>query len=705
MLNIINEKWIRRNGRNHGEKNMLKITTLITSFIILILGTPNTSLDFSSQNIEEEKIYCEATMEDEFAEDRVLVVLNEEVSSKSKEYDKNDFSKIRCKDVKELSLPKDKAKNKDTYKKVLSLDLSNSSKEYVLDTIDELIKRDDVLYAGPDYKLSLSSTIPNEYPTESAAIAQQWAIGNINLPKVWDFSTGTNDINVGVIDSGIDGSHPDLANSINIASSRDFTIGPGVPVTEVTDFDGHGTHVAGIIGAIGNNSNGITGVNWNVDLTSLRVMDENRLAYSSSVALAINYAQNAGIRILNMSLGWDEGEVIDMEYYDNRALATVIEGYSGLFICSAGNNGKNTDTNPHYPSSQNISNMISVGAIYSSNEICAFSNYGAQSVQIYAPGDSILSTYPTALCNSGTCYPEVHHSNGYHNDGGTSFAAPHVTGVAALLLSINPELTTTQLKTAILNSAPTITISTPDGNQNVKKLDAFEALKYVFEHYCPSILLNHNTANVTKTIDKGSSYFIDKNAFYELDCNASGQYNFTVSAETAIGFKLLNANLEEITSSVTITNNSDCTKTFSYNFTKDNTYYLRINYSNASHEGTVNISMTPPAHSFTTWKYLNNTSHVEACECGVTGTVTGAHVVPINPPINGVVNCLRCHHKITLDDIVIIPGLNAIGVNQVSLNGSYILSNGIIVLVDEDIEAYLNGTLVFYNKDELPEVA
>ncbi len=139
------------------------------------------------------------------------------------------------------------------------------------------------------------------------------------------------------------------------------------------------------------------------------------------------------------------------------------------------------------------------------------------------------------------------------------------------------------------------------------------------------------------------------------------------------------------------------------NLVEGQVVYLRIRAHDWTSLGSYTIKASNHTHSYTTWKYLNNISHIESCTCGITGTATGAHVVPLNPPVNGLVNCLLCNHKITSGDIVVIPGLNTIGVNQVTVNGSYKLPNGIILLADEDMQSYFNGTLIFYKKDELPE--
>lgn len=151
------------------------IVVILLSFISLTLLENSLLVHASSSN--DEKIVCNAKISDSFSEERVLVVLNDEASAKSKKYDKNDFNINGCYEVKDLTSydndTKYKNDNEETPKKVLSLELRNSSKEYVLDTIKELIKREDVLYAGPDYKISISSTIPNDYNVDT-----QWAINS-----------------------------------------------------------------------------------------------------------------------------------------------------------------------------------------------------------------------------------------------------------------------------------------------------------------------------------------------------------------------------------------------------------------------------------------------------------------------------------------------------------------------------------------------
>lgn len=370
---------------------------LVIIFVLFITFTASTNS--FAQTLSEEKVYCEATLEDEFADNRVLVVLDKSSSYSKNVYDESAFSKYNCTDVTELTYMStselrtnnsDAAINTNNYNKVLCLELANNSKSNVLNVIKDLIQREDVIYAGPDYKIAISSTIPND-----SLLENQWAVDSIELSKAWDYTQGTHDILVGVMDTGIDGSHPDLSDSIVNNLCRDFTSGTEVIQTNPIDPNGHGTHVAGIIGGIGNNNKGVAGVNWNVGLVSLRVLDENGRGYSSYVANAINFAIENKIPILNLSAGW-----LKNSFTYNFALEKVIDDYDGLLICASGNaNNDNDKENYSLPASIDLPNIISVGSHNLNNKKSLFSNYGKNSVDLFAPGEDILSTYPIHYCN------------------------------------------------------------------------------------------------------------------------------------------------------------------------------------------------------------------------------------------------------------------------------------------------------------------
>lgn len=304
----------------------------------------------------------------------------------------------------------------------------------------------------------------------------QWAAEKMNLEDTWDLTTGSSAIRVGVIDTGVDASHPELQNRVNEALSESFI--PGVSPLE--DPVGHGTHVAGIIGAQGNNEAGITGVCWEVEIVSLRVCDDNGIPDAEAFIAAIESANSKGIHILNISI-FDTGSAYADEFRD------AISDFEGLVVCIAGNKTSmqdpiaDNDVYSVYPGNLQLDNLISVGASTNADTVWSYSRYGATTVDIFAPGNSILSCYPTQLCLDGECNSIAHNANGYHLMSGTSMAAPHVTGVAALLLSIHPELTPAELKQAIMDGADIVydeNLNSIFGDKCVSggRLNAYKAL-------------------------------------------------------------------------------------------------------------------------------------------------------------------------------------------------------------------------------------
>jgi subtilisin family serine protease len=313
-----------------------------------------------------------------------------------------------------------------------------------LNVVAALNSRDDVLYAEPNYIRRLDVN-PND-----PSFNQLYAMQLIGAAQAWGITQGNRNIVVAVIDEGIDRVHPDLqANiwtnpspgSINGISGDvngyDFRDNTGNIIAEP-----HATHVAGTIGAVGNNNTGVVGVNWQVSLMSLRFISDATNSGTSADALkAYNYVKQmrdlwassghtkgADIRVVNASYGGGG-------YSQAEADAINAMGQSGvLFVAAAGNEATNTDISPHYPSGYSLPNVISVAATNFIDFPAGFSNFGLHSVLIGAPGQGILSTLP---------------NNTYGSLSGTSMAAPHVAGAAALLCSVNPNLTVGQLRSLL----------------------------------------------------------------------------------------------------------------------------------------------------------------------------------------------------------------------------------------------------------------
>lgn len=290
-----------------------------------------------------------------------------------------------------------------------------------------------VLYAEPDYVVTHSG-IPDD-PDYSLL----WGMDRIGAPAAWATTTG-NDVVVAVIDEGIDVNHPDLA--ANIWSNPGEIPGNGIDddqngkvddvhgwdfanqdasVYDGGDEDHHGTHVAGTIGAVGNDGFGIPGVNWSVKIMSLKFLGPQG-GYTSDAIDALDYAVAMGARISNNSWG---GGGYSSSLYDAIDRARQA---GHVFVAAAGNDGRDLSHRKNaqrqsYPASYDLPNILSVAAIDQDDQIAWFSNYGDRAVDLAAPGTAIYSTLP------GGAY-------GAYN--GTSMATPHVAGACALFLAANP---------------------------------------------------------------------------------------------------------------------------------------------------------------------------------------------------------------------------------------------------------------------------
>ena len=432
---------------------------------------------------DDQKVYSRATIEHDFSDSRIMVVMNYDVSMELNDCSVEDFPELNLKSVTDLSsstrekaseqlekinqaffnrtsLENEEIVSYKHYNQVICLELEETGKDKVLEAIELIQNREDVIYAGPDYPIYIHTDVDSgrfadeDYEYYAGIRAQYDDI--IQLPEAWIISSGSSSIKVGVIDTGIEGTHPALTSRIDVSLSRDLTNGTYASVNQVTDYWGHGTHVAGIIGAVAVNEESIRGVCGDVTLVSLRVFDESGCGYSSNLGLAVNYAELNNIPILNFSGGWTTYRPTQFEtYFDsNIVLKNIIENYSGLLICCAGNECESNDAYEVYPSNWILPNLISVGASDLEDTRAYFSNYSDTKVDVFAPGDMILSTYPLQQCLQGInrLATSIHADDGYHVDDGTSMATPFVTGVAALMLANNPNLKPHEIKCIIMRN-------------------------------------------------------------------------------------------------------------------------------------------------------------------------------------------------------------------------------------------------------------
>jgi subtilisin family serine protease len=317
-----------------------------------------------------------------------------------------------------------------------------------------------IVSVEPNYVIRLSATPNDPY------FGQQWSLLNSSKPgadigatSAWDISTGSAANVVGVVDTGIDYTHPDLAPNVwSAPSAFTLTIG-GSSIKcpagshgynainrscDPADDNGHGTHVSGTIGAVGNNQAGVVGVNWTTRIMGLKFLDSTG---SGTVADAID-AIDAAIQIKNLfaNTGAANVRVLSNSWGANAFTQSLLNEVNVansnniLFVAAAGNNGSNNDTNPTYPASYSASNVISVAATDSADALASFSNYGRNTVHLGAPGVYITSTW----------WPKT-----YVTASGTSMATPHVSGAAMLLLSAC-NLSSAALKSTLINNVDLI---------------------------------------------------------------------------------------------------------------------------------------------------------------------------------------------------------------------------------------------------------
>jgi thermitase len=313
----------------------------------------------------------------------------------------------------------------------------------------------DIAEAQPNFYYHLTVS-PNDPQFTSSGM---YGLTKISAPSAWDLTTGSANTVVAIIDTGINYNHQDLAANIWTNAGEinnngidddnngfvddfygwDFRYNDNDPL----DQNGHGTHTAGTVGAVGNNALGVVGVNWNVKLMAIKIYSPSGTDTTSAMLVnSYNYVRlmkNRGvnIRVTNNSYGGCQ-EACGYDQATKDALDAM--GNAGILnVFAAGNNNQNIETTPFYPASYTSPSVLSVAASTSTDTRASFSNYGATSVDIAAPGQGILSTYNSS-------------NSSYSTLSGTSMASPHGAGAAALLSSYNPNLSVASLKATLMNT-------------------------------------------------------------------------------------------------------------------------------------------------------------------------------------------------------------------------------------------------------------
>jgi subtilisin family serine protease len=298
---------------------------------------------------------------------------------------------------------------------------------------------------------------------------------DIDAPEAWNTSTGSSSVIIAVIDTGVDYNHQDLAANIWTGSNGEHGYDFYNNDTDPMDDNGHGTHCSGTIAGVGNNGIGVTGINWTARIMAVKFLSSGGSGYTSDAVDGVIYAVNNGAKVLSNS--WGGGGY-------SQSLKDAIEyanTHNVLFVAAAGNSGSNNDQTPTYPANYDCTNIISVAALDKTDALASFSCYGATTVDIGAPGVSILSTTP---------------NNTYSTYSGTSMATPHVSGVAGLVLSQNLNLSDEQVKNRILSGAvqiPALTGKCVTGG----RLNAYNALEVGNDTTPPSPIMDLSVSSTT----------------------------------------------------------------------------------------------------------------------------------------------------------------------------------------------------------------
>ncbi|MFM8441290.1 MAG: S8 family peptidase [Acidobacteriota bacterium] len=364
-------------------------------------------------------------------------------------------------------------------------------------SLDEGIERfgdfPEVEAVQPNFYYHLLAT-PND-----TSFGSLWGMTKISAPSAWDITTGNASVVVAVIDTGIRYTHDDLAanlwrntseipnNSVDDDNNGfvddyygwDFRYNDSDPMDE----NGHGTHTAGTIGAVGNNGLGVVGVNWNVKVMAIKIYSPNGNDTTSAMLIdAYNYiklmkSRGVNIRVTNNSYGGC-AEACGYDLATKEAIDAL--GDAGILnVFAAGNSAVNIDQTPFYPASYNSPSILTVSSSAADDSRSGFSNYGVVGSDIAAPGSSIYSTYNSS-------------NSSYATLSGTSMATPHVAGAAALLAGYYPNMTVASLKATLMNTVDLL----PGWTSLVKSGGRLNVLRALQTPTTCSPSLNMSTANL-----------------------------------------------------------------------------------------------------------------------------------------------------------------------------------------------------------------
>jgi subtilisin-like proprotein convertase family protein len=423
---------------------------------------------------------------------------------------------------------------------------------------------------------------------------------DIDAPEAWDISTGSSEVIVGVIDTGIDYNHVDLATNIWVNPGEipgngldddgngyvddihgiNAITGSGDPM----DDHYHGTHCAGTIGAVGDNHIGVVGVNSTVKIIGIKFLDSGGSGWTSDAVESVHYAvalknrENDPVNIRVLSNSWGGGGF-------SQSLLDAINAANDediLFVAAAGNYSSNNDSSPYYPSSYDNANVVAVASTDRNDNLSSFSNYGFESVDLAAPGSSILSTFP---------------GNAYAYLSGTSMATPHVSGAAALLLSVNDLLTVQELKDYLMDYGDPL----PALNGmcvSEMRLNVYNSLSQV-PPAAPTFRLSADPTDQTVTQGETAAYTINIQSVLEF----SDPVDLSADSNPAINATITFSHNPDTPESSWI---MDVVTTTATEATDPGDYIINVTGVSGDITKTTTVTLTVEPEGLTTVSYTNN---------------------------------------------------------------------------------------------------
>ena len=526
-------------------------------------------------------------------------------------------------------------------------------------------------YCSDDYTPSLGSTL---------------YLNKIDAYKAWAVSTGTNEFSIGIIDSGInDGFQltvPNLSNNLNYLDSVDLS-GDNAPFFDIGNyaFNGHGTRVASLIGAQPSNDNDLVGLCHNTDLVSIKSSGINADIDLGIISSIFDDSPNnpsycGDIPIMNMSIALPTNANHPVITGSDDFCAALNSYTNGLLIVSAGNHSRNLDdinAYPVFPASLTNQNMIVVGSSTLNDEKWPTSNYGQFSVDLFAPGESLLTPYFLEDTITGDYY-----FAGEDGFGATSGAAPLVAGTAALIKTVNPNLNPLAIKSIIMNNVDHIT-AFEDKCVSGGRLNTYKALLAAIPQYSTFGALQSGI----RTLSPSDSNSTMDQQFYQMNV-VPGTYSFTINCSASATCYLYS----DIQQSPIVFQSSNNNGVISFGYIEDSyqtVYFKIVNNAlvNNSHSILINQTLAHDHYYFDHYSWYNSRKHRAHCSCGA--FQLEGHLVYGNSNI-----CTLCGGFADYGFVGPFNQYTYVG------NDSLLLPNGNVILGDIDYQLLISHQLSYY---------